>query len=90
MKNAFVSACSVILGIIWAPKRTLLRLGTLLCALVILAWGCSSYEQPGETEAQGRIRHQRNLRISQQQLMADIDRAMLLDKPSKLSDKRIP
>lgn len=57
---------------------------------VFLPCGCSSYEQPGETAAEGRRRHQRTLRINQQQMMADLDTLMLLDKPSKLTDKRIP
>ncbi len=57
---------------------------------VFLPCGCSSYEQMGETAAEGRRRHQRNLRINRQQLMADLDKFMLVDKPSKLTDKRIP
>jgi len=77
MKNASVSVCLAILV-------------CFLCALVFLACGCNSSRQLGETEAQGRIRHQRVLRINQQEMMGDIDRALLLDKPSKLTDKRIP
>jgi len=57
---------------------------------VLLPCGCSSYEQMGETAAEGRRRHIRNSRLNQQQLMADLDRFWLLDKPSKLTDKRIP
>ncbi len=59
-------------------------------ALVCLACGCSSYEQPGETAAEGRRRHQRVARINQQELMSDIDTFFLIDKPSRLTDKRIP
>ena len=65
-------------------------LAVVLFVFVFLPCGCSSYEQMGETAAEGRRRHQRNLRIQQQQLMADLDTLMLLDKPSKLTDKRIP
>jgi hypothetical protein len=61
-----------------------------LIALLLLPCGCSSYEQPGETASEGRRRHLRNERINQGELMADIDKFMLTDKPSKLSDKRIP
>lgn len=61
-----------------------------LTALLFLPCGCSSYEQPGETAAEGCRRHLRNERINQGELMADIDKFMLTDKPSKLSDKRIP
>jgi hypothetical protein len=59
------------------------------CALVFVLSGCST-EQMGETEAEGQRRHVRNLRINNQQMMEDIDTFLLLDKPSKLSDKRIP
>jgi len=51
---------------------------------------CKSYEQMGETAAEGHRRHIRNSRLNQQQLMADLDAFMLVDKPSKLTDKRIP
>lgn len=61
-----------------------------LTALFLLPIGCSSYEQPGETAAEGKRRHLRNERINQGELMADIDKFFLTDQPSKLSDKRIP
>ena len=61
-----------------------------LFVFVFLPCGCRSYEQMGETAAEGHRRHQRNLRIQRQQLMADLDTLLLLDKPSKLTDKRIP
>lgn len=54
--------------------------------LVCYLAGCS---QPGETTAEGKRRHLRNQRINQQEMMADIDKTLLLDKPSRLSDKRI-
>ena len=88
MKNAFVRTIS---GIIGGAKRTsFLRLAVLLCTLVFWLGGCSLLEQPGETAAKGHRRHLRNLSINQQNLMSDIDRALLIDKPSKLSDKKIP
>lgn len=59
-------------------------------ALLCLACGCSSYEQPGENAAEGRRRHERVARINQQELMADIDTFFLTDKPSKLTKRRIP
>lgn len=65
-------------------------LTVILTALFLLPCGCSSYEQPGETAAEGSRRHLRNERINQGELMADIDTFMLSDKPSKLTDKRIP
>ena len=47
-------------------------------------------EQLGESAAEGHRRHRRNLRINHAELMADIDMVLLLDKPSRLTDKRIP
>jgi len=75
MKSVFL--CKVILAVV-------------MWVLVVLPFGCSSYEQAGETAAEGRRRHQRNARINQQEMMADIDRFMLFDRPSRLTDKRIP
>ena len=80
-----------ILGIVGGAKRTsFLLLAVLLCTLVFWLGGCALLEQPGETAAEGHRRHQRNLTINQQNLMSDIDRALLIDKPSKLTDKKIP
>ena len=76
MKSVCVSVCKVILSVI-------------LLVLVFAPFGCSSL-QPGETAAEGNRRHQRVARINQQEMMADIDTVLLLDKPSKLTDKRIP
>jgi hypothetical protein len=72
-----VSVCKVILSII-------------LLFLVFMPLGCSSTSQPGETAAEGHRRHQRIARINQQELMADIDMVLMLDEPSRLTDKRIP
>jgi len=49
-----------------------------------------AYAQLGETEAEGRRRHLRNQRINQQELLRDIDTILLLDRPSRLTDKRVP
>ena len=69
-----------------------LKIGLLcfICVLILFASGCKSYAQMGETEAEGRRRHIRNLRLAQQQLMEDIDAFLLLDRPCGLSEKRIP
>ena len=64
-------------------------LAIILCVFIFVLSGCSS-EQMGETEAEGHRRHVRNLRINNQQMMEDIDTFLLLDEPSRLSDKRIP
>ena len=64
--------------------------GALLYVLFLVPIGCSSYDQMGETAAEGRRRHERTHRINNQQLMEDLDTFMLLDRPNKLTDKRIP
>ncbi len=66
-----------------------LILGFVLWVLIFLPCGCSS-SQPGETAAEGRRRHERVARINQQEMMQDIDKALMLDRPSHLTDKRIP
>ena len=77
MKSVFVSACKVVLI-------------AAFLVLVFIPLGCSSFSQPGETAAEGRRRHDRVARINQQEMMADIDKTLMLDQPSKLTDKRIP
>lgn len=77
MKSVSVSVCKVILVVA-------------LLVLVFISFGCSSFSQPGETAAEGHRRHQRVARINQQEMMADIDAVLILDEPSRLTDKRIP
>ena len=85
MENAFVRT---ILGVVGGAKRiSFLLLAVLLCTATFWLGGC---EQPGETAAEGHRRHLRNLTVNQQNMMSDIDRALLTDKPSKLSDKKVP
>jgi len=66
-----------------------IALAVILAVLVLLPLGCAM-DQGGETTAEGSRRHQRVLRINRQGMLADIDRALLLDKPSKLTGDRIP
>lgn len=77
MKSVSVSVCKLIL------------VATAL-VFVFMPLGCSSLSQPGETVAEGNRRHNRVLRLNQQEMMADIDAALMLDEPSRLTDKRIP
>jgi hypothetical protein len=64
-------------------------LAALFCALIFILTGCS-VNQMGETSLEGDVRHQRALRVNNEQMMADIDKFLLLDEPSKLSERRIP
>ncbi|MFA5239661.1 MAG: hypothetical protein WC476_08160 [Phycisphaerae bacterium] len=85
MKNAFVrTVSSIVRGI---KHTSSLLLTVLLFISVFWLVGC---EQPGEVADKGHRRHLRNLSINQQNMMTDIDRALLIDKPSRLTDKRIP
>ena len=62
----------------------------ILFALFLVPLGCRSYDQMGETTAEGHRRHKRVLRLNNNEMMDDLDTFMLLDRPSKLTDKRIP
>ena len=59
------------------------------CVALSLLAGCS-LRQPGETRAEIDRRHERVLRLNGEMLLSDLDKALLLDRPSKLTDKRIP
>lgn len=48
------------------------------------------FARPGMTEAEARRRDQRVRRLNRQMLMSDIDTVLMLDRPSRLSDKRLP
>ena len=60
----------------------------IVCSLVFTLFsGCG---QPGLTSADVHRKHLRTLRINQQEMNADIDKSLLLDEPSKLTEMRIP
>jgi hypothetical protein len=61
--------------------------GLYLCALLLA--GCST-RQPGETAAEVHRRHQRAMQLNSEMMMSDIDKVLMLDKPSGLSDKGLP
>lgn len=68
-----------------------LALALILCVLVLLPCGCASWwNYPGETAAEGNRRHKRIVRTNFEQMRADIDTVLLLDRPSNLTDKRLP
>lgn len=56
--------------------------------VVFLGTG-EEFALPGETEAERRRKWNRIERLNRREMMADIDAFLLLDKPSKLSDRRI-
>jgi hypothetical protein len=64
-----------------------LVVGLYFCALLLA--GCAT-QQPGETAAEVNRRHVRAMRLDTQMMMADIDAFLMLDRPSMLSDRRVP
>ena len=68
-------------------KRTFVL--AVLVFLMSLIYGCS-FQQPGETVAEGHRRHMRNYRVNQQEMMDDVDTVFLFDQPSRLSEKTVP
>ncbi|MBP8910101.1 MAG: hypothetical protein KBI32_01195 [Phycisphaerae bacterium] len=60
-----------------------------MCTLVTWLAGCGS-GQPGETRAEVSRRHDRIQRLNASMMRSDMDKALLLDRPSRLTDKRIP
>ena len=98
MKNAFVS---MVLGIILCALVFLLSgcgyvvkadhfVDKLVVRVLTLGNEPEAMAQLGETEAEGRRRHLRARRINQRALMQDLDKLFLLDKPSKLTERKIP
>jgi hypothetical protein len=59
------------------------------CVAVSLLAGCSG-RHPGETRAEVNRRHDRALRLNSEMMLSDLDKALMLDRPSRLTDKRIP
>ncbi len=60
-----------------------------VCIVALLLSGCT-LRHPGETRAEIDRRHERVLRLNNEMLLSDLDRVLLLDRPSMLTDKRIP
>ncbi len=65
-------------------------LGIVLCGMILWSTGCGLMKQPGETTAEGHRRHIRNVRVNQRELIRDVDRIMLSDRPQRMTDRRIP
>ena len=69
--------------------RTLV-LAVLLGVLVLSTWGCKSWRTPGETSAEARRRRDRIFRANSEEMVSDMEAVLMLDRPSKLSDRRLP
>jgi hypothetical protein len=101
MKGAYAYVCSLtlvvgFLGLLFTLGGCghVVNAGQMVAQAAADVWTMGSepeaHAQPGESEAEGRRRHARNVRINQQEMMADIDRVFQLNKPSKLTNRRIP
>jgi len=62
----------------------------LLVGLAMVLGGCCHYARPGETAAERSLRHKRVLRVNCSQMMDDIDKLLMLDRPSGRSEYRLP
>jgi hypothetical protein len=67
---------------------------SLLCVtlwtLATMSMGCGFFDQQGKTAAEVNRDHLRMLRVNQEQMMHDVDRTMFWDKPSSLTELRLP
>jgi hypothetical protein len=60
-----------------------------LCIVAMILSGCT-WQRPGQTPAEVSRNHSRVLRSNNQLMMSDIDRVLGLDRPSRLTERRIP
>ena len=67
-----------------------LALGLVLGVLVLLSCGCKSFAYPGETAAEANRRHKRIVRVNSQEMISDVDTVLMMDRPSHLTDQRLP
>ncbi len=65
-------------------------IGLMFLGICLLLVGCSSYAGPGETSAERGLRHKRVLRVNLGEMFEDIDRVLMLDRPSGLTENRLP
>ncbi len=100
MKNTSIFVCKVILGVIlcalvfWLggcryPVKAADFVDDVFEDVAFLGSG-EEFSLPGETEAERRRRWERIERIQRQSMQDDIEKVLLLDRPSKLTGKRIP
>ena len=67
-----------------------LALAFVLGVLVLSTSGCMNWTTPGETSAESRRRRERILRANTQAMVSDTEAVLMLDRPSKLTDRRLP
>ena len=100
MKNTSVLFCKVIFGVILCilvfsvsgcryPVKAVAGVDDFTDDVGFHGEG-EEFALQGETEAQRRRRWNRNERIWWQQIQEDFEKFWLMDRPSRLTDKRIP
>ena len=62
----------------------------LVLVLALVMGGCCHYARPGETASERGLRQKRVFRVNCSQMMDDIDKVLMLDRPSGLSEYRLP
>ena len=58
--------------------------------MTVVGSGCGPWANPGETAAEASRRRERALRVNNSEMWADIDRFLMLDQPSRLTDRDLP
>jgi hypothetical protein len=58
--------------------------------MTVISGGCGPWASPGETAAEASRRRERTLRVNNSEMWADIDRFLMLDEPSRLTDRDLP
>lgn len=64
-----------------------LALAVMLCVVTLVATGCTGM---GETRAEAKRRHSRVLHLGTRGFGEDVDMALMLDRPSRLTEMRLP
>lgn len=75
MKNSIITKCLTV--VLWL---------CVLAGLIAVNTGCFA-GSPGETRSEVHRRHMRVINTDKQQIQDDIDAVLLLNKPSRLTEK---
>ena len=78
------------LGRLGAGVRPLLAVLGILVFAVLIAGCMPCAPNPGETAAEAGRRRERVLRVNFSEMLADVDEALMLDEPSRLTNYDLP
>jgi hypothetical protein len=71
-------------------RITVSLLVVVLSALVVMSTGCGFFDHTGKTAAEANRDHIRTLKVNNGQMMSDVDEALFLNEPSKLTERHMP